>query len=117
MFLHLPLTDILEGERQLAADLIVDGIGNEHATRLRQRFQPRRDVDPVTIDTGFVVDHVSEIDPDAEQHAATVSHALVALGHDRLDCHRALGGADDAGKFSHHAVAGSIDDPPPVPAD
>ena len=115
--LDLPLAHILEGERQLAADLIVDGIGNEHATRLSQSFQPGRDVDAVTVDPGFVVDHISQIDTDTKQHAATLRHPLVALGHHGLDLDRALGGADDAGKLSHDAIAGGVDDPPTVPAD
>jgi hypothetical protein len=115
--LDLPLAHVLEGERQLAANLIVDGIGNEHATRLGQRLQPRRDVDPVTVDPAFVVDHISQIDPDAKQHAAILGHPLVALGHHGLDLDRTLGGADDAGKLSQYAVAGGVDDAPTVPAD
>src|SRR5262245_47888583 len=38
-------------------------------------------------------------------------------GHHGLDLDRALGGADDAGKLGHDAVAGGVDDPPAVPAD
>ena len=115
--LDLPLAHILEGERQFAADLIVDGTGNEHATRLSQRFQPRRDVDAVTVDPGLVVDHISQIDPDAKPHAATLGHPLVALGHHGLHLDCTLGGAYDAGKLSHDAIAGRVDDPPAVPAD
>jgi hypothetical protein len=115
--LDLPLAHILEGDRQLAADLIVDGTGNEHATRLGQRLQPGRDVDPVTVDPVLVVDHIPQIDADAKQHAATLRHPLVTRRHPGLDLDRALGGADHAGKLSHDAVAGGVDDPPTVPAD
>src|SRR4030095_2742270 len=106
-----------ECERQLAGALMLDGIGNERATRLSQRFQPRRDVDAVTVDPGLVVEHISQIDPDAKPHAATLGHPLVALGHHGLHLDCTLGGAYDAGKFSHDAIAGGVDDPPAVPAD
>ena len=115
--LDLPLAHIFEGEWQPAADLIVDGIGNEHPTRLSQRLQPRRDVDAVTVDPGLVVDHISQVDPDAKLHAATLGHLEIALGHQGLDLDRTLGGADDAGELGHDAIAGGVDDPPSVPAD
>jgi len=115
--LDLPLAHFLEVERQFSADLIVDGIGNEHAARLSQRLQPRRDVDAVTVDSGLVVDHISQIDPNAKPHAATLGHPSVALGHHGLDLDRTLGGAYDAGKLSHDAIASGVDDPPTVPAD
>jgi hypothetical protein len=115
--LDLPLARILEAELQLAADLIVDGTGDEHATRRSQRFQPRRDVDAVAVDPGLVVDHISQVETDAKPHAATLGHRLVALGHHGLDLDRALGGADDAGKLGQDTVAGGVDDAPPVPAD
>src|SRR5207245_10256809 len=102
--LDLPLAYILEGERQFAADLIVDGIGNEHATRLSQRFQPRCDVDAVTVDPGLVVDHISQIDPDAKPHAATLGHPLVALGHPGLDPDRPLRRAYYAARRRPHPM-------------
>src|SRR5206468_2600066 len=74
-------------------------------------------VDAVTVDPGLVVDHISQIDPNAKPHAATLGHPLVALGHHGLDLDRTFGGAYDAGKLSHDAIAGGVDDPPTVPAD
>jgi hypothetical protein len=115
--LELPLTDVLEGNGQLAADLIVDGIGNEHATRLGQSFQAGRDVDAVTVDPAFVVDHISQIDTDAKPHAATLRHFLVTRGHHGLDLDGALSGADDAGELSQDAVASGVDDAPAMLAD
>ena len=98
-------------------DVVVNRTGHEHATWLCQRLQPGRDVDPVSVDPAFVVDHISQIDTDAKQHAATLGHPLVALRHHGLELDRALSGADDAGKLSQDAVAGGVNDPPAVPAD
>ena len=114
---ELPLPRIRESERQLAADVVVDRTGHEHAARLCQRLQPGCDVNPVTVDPAFVVDHISQIDADAKQHATTFGDPLVALGHHGLELDRALSGTDDAGKLSQDAVTGGVNDPPAVPAD
>ena len=95
----------------------MDRARDQHAPRLGQRFEPRRDVDAVAVDPLVVVDHVAQVDADAEAHAAGLGHARVARGHHGLDLHRALGGADDAGELGHDAVAGGVDDPPAVAAD
>ena len=92
-------------------------MGNEHATWLSQCFQPRRDVDAVTVNPGLVVDHIPQIDPDAKPHAATLEYLFVALGHHGLDLDRTRGGAYHAWKLSHDAIASGVDDPPTVPAD
>ena len=114
--LELPLARIRESERQLAADVVVDRTGHEHAARLCQRLQPGRDINPVTVDPAFVVNHISQIDADAKQHATTFGDPLVALGHHGLELDRALSGTDDARKLSQDAVAGGVNDASDVPA-
>ena len=44
-------------------------------------LQPRRDVDAVTIDAGLVIDHIADVDADAELHAMCVLDRRVALCH------------------------------------
>src|SRR6185369_5771255 len=97
--LELPLARIDERERQLAADVIVDGAGHQYTTGLGERFQPGGDVDSVTVDSGVVVDHIAEVDADAKPHASMLGHFLVALRHRGLDLDRARRRGDDAGEF------------------
>jgi hypothetical protein len=52
--------------------------GDADAAGLRDPFEPRRDVDAVAIDPGLVVDDVTQVDADAEAHAARLGHRLVA---------------------------------------
>jgi hypothetical protein len=80
-------------------------------------LEPCRNVDAVTIDPSLVVDNVSEVDTDAEQHAAWLRHLLVARSHDGLDLDRALGRADHARKFGEDAIASRVDDATAVAAD
>ena len=51
---------------ELAAHLLVDLSRDASAARLRKRFQPRGDVDALTVDVLAFADHVAEIDADAQ---------------------------------------------------
>jgi hypothetical protein len=99
MFLQLSLAQILEGEGQPIADLLVNRVGDEHAARRSQRFRARRDVDAVPLDARLVVDDVTQVDADAEEHPALLRHVGVARGHDGLDRSRALRRAHHAREF------------------
>ena len=60
------LVEVL-GEREpidAVADALVDDRGDANPAGLCQRFQTRRDVDPVAIDVFTVDDHVTEVDAD-----------------------------------------------------
>ena len=50
------LAQIFVVEGQLVLDLVVDGPGNEDTTRVGQALQPRRHVDPITVDL-LALDH------------------------------------------------------------
>ena len=84
--------------------------GNEDAARVRDRLQPRRNVDAITIVAGFVVDNVADVDAYAELHAPLQLACSVALAHFRLDRNRAFERVHDAGELGENAVAGGIDD-------
>jgi hypothetical protein len=51
-------------------DLIVNSAGDADAARLGEAFQPRRDVDSVTVNLLALPHHVAEVDADSEFHPA-----------------------------------------------
>ena len=108
--LDLLLAQILKRERQLVTDLLVDRIGDEHTSRLCQGFEPGRYIDAVTIDPGLVVNHVTQIDADAEPHTAMLGYCLVARRHDALELDCAFGRTDNTRKLGQNTVAGRVDD-------
>jgi hypothetical protein len=108
--LELALAEIVEGQVETIAHLVVHGTRDEHAAGIGQRLQPRRDVDAVTVDPGLVVDDVAQVDTDAKEHPAVLGDVLVPRRHDPLDVDRALRRPDDAGKLGEDAVPRRIDD-------
>ena len=57
-----------------------------------------------------VIDHVPDIDPDAEEHAAILRDVFVAHSHDGLELDRTFDSADNARKLGQDAVAGGVDE-------
>ena len=106
--------EILERKRQPVANVVVDGIGNEHPSRLGQRFEPRRDIHPIAENVVFLNDHVAEVDADVKSDALFLSHLGLALGHAALDLHGAPHGIHDALELRQQAVAGVLYDPASV---
>jgi hypothetical protein len=108
--LDLLLAQILEGEVELVAHLLVRRAAEADAAGLGQGFQPRREIDPVAEDVAVVEDDVAEVDPDAELDAPGGRDIGVAFGHAVLDFDRAAHRVDDAAKLHQQAVAGGLDD-------
>ena len=104
------LSDIAQRQAELAEDRVAHRRRNADAAGLRERFEPRRDIDPVAIGSGPVVDDVAEIDADAQQHPTLSGNIEVALRHDPLDRDGAFDRAHGARELRHDAVAGDIDD-------
>ncbi len=76
------------------------------------------DVDAVAHQVAVgLLDHVAEMDADAELDAAIFRHAGVALDHAGLHFDRAPHRVDHAAKFGEESVAGALDDPPFVNGD
>ena len=60
----------LQRQVELALELIVGGAGDDHAAGLGELLQARRDVHPVAVEVAVCfVDHVAEVDADAEADA------------------------------------------------
>jgi hypothetical protein len=97
-------------ERKLSPNLLVDLRGNADAPGRRNAFEPRRDVDAVAVDPALVENHVTDVDPDAIEHAPGLRHIPISSGHEGLDLEGALERVHDAWKFGQDPVAGGIDD-------
>src|SRR5262249_38377296 len=106
----LLLAHIFECEVELVAHLIAHDPAGADSARLGQGFQPRCDIDTISVDIAPVLNDVANIDPPAEFEDAIRRHIGVSLGHFALHFNRATHRIDDAGKFEEKAVARSFDD-------
>ena len=114
------LGDVLERHCAEIADLEIEplldmAIGVFRQTDragLRDAFEPRRDIDAVAHQVAVaLLDHVADMNADAENDAPVLRHAGVALDHAVLHLDRAAYGVDHAAEFDDAAVAGALDDP------
>src|SRR5581483_4931937 len=104
------LAQVYEGLRQLVADLTPGVLRKADAARLRDAFEPRRDVDGVA-EQVVAIDHdIPQVNPDPERHTAVAGDLGIAPRHSALHFQRAAPGVDDARKFGEDAVAGGLDD-------
>jgi hypothetical protein len=63
------LANIIESVGEPVTDMVPDRSRNANPAGLRQRLQPRGNVDAVAVDVAAIGDDVAEIDPDAEGDA------------------------------------------------
>ena len=106
------------GEIEPALDLPVGVLGKANRAGRGDAFQPRGDVDPIAHQIAVaLLDDVAEMNADAENDAAILGHAGVALDHGILNFDRAAHGVDDAAEFNESAVPGALDDPPVMHGD
>ena len=104
-------TTVVENRVGAAAIALVDDRGNADAARLRQRLEPGRDVDAITVDVVALDDDVAEIDADPQGH----DRAGFGLGRRLLDGDGAGHGIDHAAELDEGPVAHQLDDPAIVP--
>ena len=109
--LQVLLAHVDELGRDLVLDLMVRRIGDGDAARLRDAFEPGRDVHPIAQDVIAFDQHVTEIDADAEQHSPILRQTCIPLCHEFLNRDGALDRGNDRGKFHQHAIASALDDP------
>ena len=101
-----------------ALHLPIGVLGKADRARLGDPFQPRGDVDAVAHQVAVaLLDDVAEMNADAEDDAAILGHAGVALDHGVLNFDRAAHGVDDAAELDDRAVAGALDDAPVMHGD
>src|SRR4029453_9015918 len=108
--LELPLAQILEGQIQLVAHLIVHDLAYADPAGFGEAFEPCRNVDAIAVNIVAVDDDVAEVDAEAELDAMVRRHVRVASLHRVLDLDRALDGSDHAREFDQEAIASCLDD-------
>ena len=108
--LDRPFAQILQRDIELVADGIAHGTRDEDRPRLGDALQPRRDVDAIAIDVIALDDDIAQVDSDPELDLALARLAAIALGHARLDRHRAAHRLDRAGEIHQQPVARALDD-------
>jgi hypothetical protein len=95
-----------------AAHMVVGRARDQHAARLAEALQPRRNIDAVAENVVALDQHVAEVDADAIDDALGFGRPGVALDHQFLDRDRGFDGGDDGGKLQQQSVARRLDDAP-----
>jgi len=108
---------VVEAEGQLAANVIVGGLGHHNPARLGEAFQPHRHVDAVAGDVAVLDRYVAEIDADPELQPAFLGQIAVEAGHRLLHRHGAAHRFHQAGEFDEKFIAGRLRDAAPVAVD
>ena len=111
------LAKIMEAKGQPVADMFINGIGNEHPSRLSQRLQSPGDIHPIPEDVLRLGNHVAEVDPDPELDPFLRRGARVPLGHFPLHLDGATDRVHHAGELAEEPVAGVLDHPAAVLGD
>jgi hypothetical protein len=105
------IAEILELERQLLRDMLVNVGGNADAAGLGQGFQPGCQIDGIAIQAAAVDDDVADIDADAEQHLVAFRQVERLLGKGALDLGCGAHGLHRAAELGHDGIARRAEDP------
>ncbi len=115
--LEFAVAKILEGNIELAGNILENPTGNRNATGWRQLLEASGDIDAVTQYVSVIFNDVADMDAHAKIEAPTVRLVAIALGH--LALHQGGAGprVDHRGELSEKPVAGGFYDPPAMLAD
>jgi hypothetical protein len=101
----------LDGDVELALEMVVGRARDQHATGIGELLQASGDVHPVTVEVAVgLMDHVAKIDADPQAYALRLRPVCLALGHAPLDQHRTAHGVDDAPELDQRPIAHELDD-------
>ena len=116
--LELRLAKVADHEIEPPPDLPVGVLRQADRPGLGDAFETRGDIDAVAHKVAIaLLDHVAEMNADAELDAALGRKAGVALGQPMLQLDPAAHGVNDAAKFDDGAVARALHHPPAVDRD
>ena len=109
---------IAHGEIEPRLDLPIGFLGQTDGAGLGDAFQSRGDIDAVAHQVAVaLLDHIAEMDADAELDAALGRKAGVALDHAVLHLDGAAHGVDHAAELNDGSVAGALDHAPVMGGD
>ncbi len=111
------LAEVLELERQLFHDVIVNTAGDTDTAGIRQPFQTRGDIHPVAENISVFQHDVADINSDAKLHSAIFFEVFVLVSQFILDVDGALHGRQRAAERGKNAVAGGPANSSLVPRD
>ena len=101
-------TEILILQNQLILDVVMDSPGNANPARLCQALQPRRNVDPISIEPFILSHYIADVDANTKLHPAMSRKVSVPDLQLLLDCHRTLHGVHRTGKLGQVIIPLSL---------
>jgi hypothetical protein len=109
--------EIIEGNIELAGDVLENPTGDRNATGRRQLLEPGGDIDAVTQYIAVIFDDVADMDGHTKIEASIVRLVAIAFGH--LALHQGGTGhcVNHRGEFGEKPVASGFYDPPAMLAD
>ena len=116
--LELGRAEIGDGQIEPPLHLPVGVLGETDRARLANAFEARGDVDAVAHQIAVgLLDHIAQMNADAEFDAALRRQARIALGQTVLHLDRAAHGVDHAAELDEAAVASALENAPIVQGD
>jgi hypothetical protein len=110
--------EIDDGEIEPPFDLPIGVLGQTDCARLANALQSRGDVDAIAHQVAVgLLDHVAEMDADAEIDAAVVRHPNIAVDEAILHRYGAAHGLDHAAELDEATVASALHHPAVVDGD
>src|SRR5262249_22006504 len=106
------LAQIVEGDVELAARILLNPAGDADATRLRESLQTCRHVHTVAIDVAGLDHDVADIDAEAKLDPLLRWDTGTALSHAALDLDSAAQGIDHARELRQQTVPSGLHNPP-----
>jgi len=104
------LTNIIESNFDLAANLPVRVVGDADVARLGDSFKAGCDVYTITENVVVVDDDIANVNAYAEFDPEFLRHAGVLFAHLPLDFYRTADRVDSARELNQHTVAGGLND-------
>src|SRR5262249_53003777 len=112
--LDLLFAEIVDGDVEAVAHLLVRRGTEANPARHSQRFEPSRNVDAVAEDVAILDDDVTDIDAHPKFNSALCRYCGVAGDHLPLHLDRTTHRVYYAGELDKEAVAGGLDDATPM---